>query len=155
MKTAATAICLALAFGGSASAAEKVPAPKCENFAELKAEFAKDPEPELRATKFTTLTAGQWHLVEGIYLGSPLTPPGFPPGSGAVLLQANNKNSILWLRGKDACMTIMTDGRDQSGRPHLAYMPMPISDDQLKGLEVVKTGVGEAAPDDSKDELKL
>ena len=99
MKAVALGLVAALAMGNAAFAAEKVPAPKCDNLAKVKAEFAKDPE--LKAAKFTPLTDGQWHFVEGIFAASEITPSGLPPGNGAILIQAKNKGSILWVRGKD------------------------------------------------------
>ena len=61
---------------GTALAADKAPSP-CKPLAKLWADFDAK-------THFTTLTPGQFHFVEGIYVGSPTTPDGLPPGDGAL-----------------------------------------------------------------------
>jgi hypothetical protein len=62
---------------GTTLAADKTPSP-CKPLAKLWADFDAK-------THFTTLTPGQFHFVEGIYVGSPTTPDGLPPGDGALL----------------------------------------------------------------------
>ena len=48
-------------------------------------------------THFTTLTPGQFDFVEGIYVGSPATPDGLPPGDGALLAtHSGTKNGIFF-----------------------------------------------------------
>jgi peptidoglycan hydrolase-like protein with peptidoglycan-binding domain len=56
-------------------------------------------------THFTTLTPGQFHFVEGIYVGSPTTPDGLPPGDGALLATHDGAQNgiIFWTRGPLAC----------------------------------------------------
>jgi len=155
MKRVAFAVAF-LVIGGSALAAESTapPKPMCEDFAKLKAEFAKDKD--LAATKFTPLTAGQFHFMVGFYAASPLTPRGLPPGDGAQLIQFKDKASIVWTRGKTVCMSLIATGeRDESGAPKVAYMPLPLTADLVKMLETVKTGADETLSKDDGEELHL
>ena len=158
MKRTAFALAAILALGGSALAAGgTAPPPKavCDSFENMKAEFAKDKD--LAKAKFTAVTAGQFHFLAGYYAASPFTPAGLPPGDGAQLMDVGGKSSIIWTRGKKACISLMSTGQqDANGQPHLAYMPMPVPPDLLKILEAVKTGADEAFPNkDNGDELKL
>ena len=123
--------------GGSAFAAERVPparapAPVCAPLDKIKADLDAK-------THFVALTPGQFHFAAGIYVGSPNTPMGMPPGDGALLLTHDGSKSgkILWTRGKNGCS------------------PIDLPEELVKFLNAIKTGVGEALNDDSKDELKL
>ena len=58
--------------GGAVLAADKTPSPPCKPLANLWADFDAK-------THFTALTPGQFHFVEGLYVGSPTTPEGLPP----------------------------------------------------------------------------
>jgi hypothetical protein len=82
---------------GTTLAADKTPSP-CKPLAKLWADFDAK-------THFTTLTPGQFHFVEGIYVGSPTTPDGLPPGDGALLATHDGAQNgiILWTRGPLAC----------------------------------------------------
>ena len=62
---------------GAALGADKTPSPPCKPLTRLWPDF--DPK-----THFTALTPGQFHFVEGVYVGSPTTPDGLPPGDGAM-----------------------------------------------------------------------
>ena len=75
--------------------------PSCKPLIKLRADFDA-------YTHFTELTPGQFHFVEGIYVGSPSTPDGLPPGDGALLATHDGVKSgiILWTRGPLACGTI-------------------------------------------------
>lgn len=129
-----------LAFGGSALAAEPpVFKPRCEPLAKFTAEH-KD-------AKFTKLSVGQFHFLEGFYVSSPITPEGVPPGDGALLAEIDSHPGIVWTRGRQACITIIAIG---SG--HGAYMPMPISAGQLAALKSVHTGKFEEKPGVPSDE---
>jgi hypothetical protein len=110
---------------GVALAANKTPSP-CKPLAKLQVDFDAN-------THFTTLTPGQFHFVEGIYVGSPRTPEGLPPGDGALLATHDgDKNGvILWTRGPLACG------------------PIPISEKLIKLIASIKTG----AIDDEGNEL--
>src|SRR5262249_40916346 len=96
-------ITFALVFGlnpvipGVALAGNKTPSP-CRPLIKLRAAFDAN-------THFTALTPGQFHFVEGIYVGSPSTPDGLPPGDGALLATHDGAKSgiILWTRGPLAC----------------------------------------------------
>jgi hypothetical protein len=152
MKTIALCIAaVSLAVGGSAFAAERavqIPPPHCEPIVEMKASV-KDKD-----VKFTILTPGQFHFISGVYVGSPITPPGgLPPGDGAILLEGKKGAGVIWTRGNDACITqIVVDIEHRQA----AYLPLPVGRDLLLILKGIKSGKDETvAPDDSKDELKL
>jgi hypothetical protein len=108
-----TMLLIALAFGGSAEAAQRHGArppgsspahspgtAQCMALAAMKA--------KLKAMTWTPLTAGQFHFMEGVYVGSPATPEGLPPGDGAELVQAPGEKDgvIVWTRGKRACVAM-------------------------------------------------
>ena len=152
----ALAFAAIVAMGVPAYAAEgKAPNPHCEDFAKLKASLAKSAD--TAGAKFTELTPGQYHFVAGIYMASPITPSGGPPGEGAQLLTMSGHSGVLWTHGKQICMSLIATGeKDENGRPVVAYMPLPLSPDLLKMLESVKTGSGEVlSSDKSKDDLAL
>ena len=79
------------------------------------------------------LTPGQFHFVEGLYVESPTTPEGLPPGDGALLATHDSgKNGIIvWTRGPLACA------------------PIPINEKLVKLIAIIKTG----ALDGGGDEL--
>ena len=107
---AAVILLASLTFGGPALAAhehsERAPEPKCRAIAEFKKDFG----PHIR---FTTLTPGQFHFVEGVYVGSPTTPPGLPPGDGAMLAteKGAQKALLIWTRGDKGCDPLPIDIR--------------------------------------------
>jgi hypothetical protein len=78
-------------------------------------------------TKFTPLTPGQFHFAEGVYVGSPSTPDGLPPATGALLAEKEGMEGglILWTRGTLTCGGLALTG------------------DQLKLVRGVKTGKDE------------
>jgi hypothetical protein len=122
-----TALLLGLhSIGGTAFAANGKSWPPCKPLTKLWAEFDNK-------THFTTLTPGQFHFVEGIYVGSPTTPPGLPPGDGALLATHDGvKNGIIiWTRGPLACA------------------PIPINEKLMNLVTGIKTG----ALDGQGDEL--
>ena len=119
--------------------------PQCKPLTEIK---AKNKE-----AKFTPLSVGQYHFALGFYVGSPITPDGAPPGNGAMLVEAAGHAAILWMRGAEACVTVIA-----LGQGHGDYMPMPITAPQLAMLKAVRTGKLEEVPPsdaDTKDELHL
>ncbi|HTZ66949.1 MAG TPA: hypothetical protein VMB83_05670 [Roseiarcus sp.] len=103
--------------GGAALSAERKPSPLCKPLAKLWAEFDSK-------THFTTLTPGQFHFVEGLYVGSPTTPEGLPPGDGALLATHDGaKNGIIiWTRGPLGCA------------------PIPINEKLIDLIARIKTG---------------
>jgi hypothetical protein len=127
-----TAIISALVFGlnpairGTVLAADKAPSPPCKPLAKLWADFDAK-------THFTELTPGQFHFVEGLYVGSPTTPEGLPPGNGALLATHDGaKNGIvIWTHGPLACA------------------PIPINEKLVRLIASIKTG----ALDGGGDEL--
>jgi hypothetical protein len=128
------------------SADTAIPAPHCETIDAMKA--------SLKDAKFTSLSPGQFHFMAGVYVASPITPPGgMPPGDGALLVEIKNKAALVWTRGKKACITEVVIDSEQ----HLAaYVPLPIDPKLLALLRSIKTGVDETvSPDDSDEERKL
>jgi hypothetical protein len=110
---------------GAALAADKAPSPPCKSLAKLWAEFDVK-------TRFTALTPGQFHFVEGLYVGSPTTPEGLPPGDGALLATHDGaKNGIvIWTKGPLACA------------------PIPINEKLIKLIGSIKTGVVDGEGDE-------
>lgn len=102
---------------GAALAADKTPPPPCKPLARLWVDFDAK-------THFTALTPGQFHFVEGVYVGSPTTPDGLPPGDGAMLATHDGASNgvIIWTRGPLACG------------------PIQISEKLIKLIAAIKTG---------------
>jgi hypothetical protein len=103
--------------GSTALAAGRTPSPPCKPLAKLWPDFDTK-------THFARLTPGQFHFVEGLYVGSPATPEGLPPGDGALLAtHDDSKNGvIIWTRGSLACA------------------PIPISEKLIRLIASIKTG---------------
>ena len=123
---AAVILLASLTFGGPALAAHEhserapaAPAPECKKISDIKSE-----NPHLR---FTVLTPGQFHFIEGVYVGSPSTPPGMPPGDGAMLLTGKGASSafVIWTHGDKGCN------------------PLPIPIKLAEMIPGIKTGAGE------------
>lgn len=142
MRSVALALIASLAVGGPCYAGERAETmasaePHCQPLSDLKA--------ALKDAKFTTLTAGQFHFMAGLYVGSPITPPGgLPPGNGAVLIEGPGGSLIVWTRGAkhgpEACITPIVVDVEQ----HKAmYMPMPITPELLAMLRSIKSGKDE------------
>ena len=107
-----------VAFGGAAHAVEREGAhAQCKVLAKLKAEFDAK-------THVVQLTSGQFHFVEGVYVGSPSTPDGLPPGDGALLVSHDGDKDgiIIWTRGQLACG------------------PIPVNERLIKLIDSIKTG---------------
>ena len=137
---------LALRADVALSADRAIPAPHCETIDAMKA--------SLKDAKFTALSPGQFHFMAGVYVASPITPPGgMPPGDGALLIEMKNKAALVWTRGKQACITEIVIDSEQ----HLAaYVPLPIDAKLLALLRSIKTGVDETvSPDDSDEDRRL
>jgi hypothetical protein len=102
------------------------PLVRCKALVKLKADFDAK-------THWTQLSPGQFHFVEGVYVGSPSTPEGLPPGDGAMLAQHDGDKDgvIIWTRGPLACA------------------PLPVPEKLIKLMGAIKTG----ALDDNGDEL--
>jgi hypothetical protein len=86
---------------GPALAGDRKPSLPCKPLDKLRAELDSK-------TRLTKLTPGQFHFVEGLYVGSPMTPDGLPPGDSALLATHDGaKNGIIiWTRGRLACAPI-------------------------------------------------
>ena len=115
-----------LGFALAADSGARTLAPHCKPILKLKADFDEH-------THFTKLSPGQFHFVEGVYVGSPATPEGLPPGDGALLAQheGDKDGVIVWTRGALACA------------------PLPIPEKLIKLMGAIKTG----ALDDDGQEL--
>ena len=111
---------------GTVLAADKTPSPPCKPLAKLWADFDDK-------THLTALTPGQFHFVQGVYVGSPTTPDGLPPGDGAMLATHDGAANgiIIWTRGPLACG------------------PIQISEKLVNIIAAIKTG----ALDGEGDEL--
>jgi len=116
--TAAFVLGLAPMIAGPALAGDKKPSPTCRPLDKLRAEFDSK-------THLTKLTPGQFHFVEGLYVGSPTTPDGLPPGDSALLVTHDGFKDgiILWTRGRLACA------------------PISVSEKLINLIAGVKTGV--------------
>ncbi len=115
------AIALSLVFALSCSdavlAADNAPKATCKPLAKLKADFDAK-------THFVVLTPGQFHFAEGVYVGSPTTPDGLPPGDGALLVSHDGEKDgiIVWTRGALACA------------------PTPVNEKLINLIAGIKTG---------------
>lgn len=100
-----------------ALADDRKPSRSCKALDKLRAELDGK-------THLTKLTPGQFHFVEGLYVGSPTTPDGLPPGDSAVLATHDGvKDGILfWTRGPLACA------------------PIPVSEKLINLIASIKTG---------------
>jgi hypothetical protein len=90
----------------------------------------------------------------GVYVASPITPPGgMPPGDGALLIEIKDKAALVWTRGKQACITqIVVDAEHHIA----AYVPLPVDAKLLSILRSIKTGADETvSPDDSSEDRRL
>jgi hypothetical protein len=110
--------------GGVAFAAERAPAPPCMPLAKFKATNSDS------QTHLTDLTPGQFHFVAGIYVGSPTTPEGLPPGDSVILARHDGvKNgALVWVNTK----------------LKLACAPTTIDEKLLKLVDAIKTGALDA-----------
>jgi len=121
LRTLTIALAMSLAFGGVAYAAQGPRShPQCKALAKLKAEFDTK-------THAIPLTAGQFHFIEGVYVGSPSTPDGLPPGDGAILVthDGDKDGIVIWTRGTLGCA------------------PIPVNENLIRLMTAVKTGEGE------------
>jgi hypothetical protein len=149
LKVSTLAFVVMLVGGNAALAAERtqgVPGPHCETIAAIEA--------STKEARFTTLSPGQFHFMAGVYVASPITPPGgMPPGDGALLIEIKDKAALVWTRGKQACITqIVVDTEHHVA----AYVPLPIDAKLLAILRSIKTGADETVgPDDSSEDRRL
>jgi hypothetical protein len=100
-----------------ASSALAVEAPRCASLENAQKAAGKD-------TAIAPLTPAQFHFLQGVYVLSPATPDGLPPGDGALLLTHDHGNEglILWTLGPLVCE------------------PMPAPKKLLEYLAQVKSG---------------
>jgi hypothetical protein len=98
--------------------AERNFSPPCKPLAKLLADFDAK-------THFAVLTPGQFHFAEGLYVASPTTPDGLPPGNGALLATHDGAHVgiVIWTRGPLACA------------------PIPINEKLMKLFSSIKTGL--------------
>jgi hypothetical protein len=119
-------IIAALAFGDPTLAAESERAPLCTPLTRFR---ANNTDPKSHLAK---LTPGQFHFVEGFYIASPSTPPGLPPGDGALLATYDGERGgvLIWTRGTLACN------------------PIPIAEKLVVLISSIKSGKLEGLPDE-------
>ncbi len=105
----------------------RVATPNCKTIEKMKADFDDG------KVHFSTLSPGQFHFVEGVYVGSPSTPEGLPPGDGVMLVthEGDKDGVLVWTRGSLACG------------------PLPIPAKLIEYIKQIKTG----ALDDNGQEL--
>jgi hypothetical protein len=108
-----------LSFACLASSAVAAESPHC-------ASLEKAQEAVGKGTAIGPLTPAQFHFLQGVYVLSPTTPDGLPPGDGALLLTRDHGDEglILWTLGPLVCD------------------PMPAPKKLMDYLERVKTGAG-------------
>lgn len=143
MNRIALTVCLSLI---AAPALADAYAPHCEPIAKIK-EGAKE-------AKFTTMTAGQTHFLEGLYVASPITPPGgLPPGNGALLMEVKGKfTGVIWTRGKEGCITPIVANQDTH---EAVYMPMPLTPELVALLKRIQSGKDEKVVGGEPDPSEL
>jgi hypothetical protein len=92
--------------------------PKCVDATEFKAMF-KPPN-----SSWVDLTPGQFHFIEGFWVGFPSTPPGPPPGDHGVLahMKGDKGSAVIILKGAKICSVL------------------PVTPEVVKMLNDVKTG---------------
>ena len=108
-----------LSFACLASSAVAAESPRC-------ASLEKAQEAAGNGTAIAPLTSAQFHFLQGVYVLSPTTPDGLPPGDGALLLTRDHGDEglILWTLGPLVCE------------------PMPAPKKLMDYLARVKTGAG-------------
>ena len=87
-----------------ALAAGAAPKGKCEPLEKAEADFAKFIAPD-KAT-FTRVTPGQFHFLQGVAAINPETPPGLPPGDGALLAMGDRSGEgvVMFVSGAKMCL---------------------------------------------------
>lgn len=133
MRGVALSLLACLVFGSVAVAAERAPAPHCMKIEEFKKTFD-------HKTRFEVLSPGAFHVMEGIWIGSPSTPPGLPPGDGAILIthKGSKDGLLIWTRGDQGCS------------------PIEVTQAIISTLATIRTAAGEkVAPYDDGEDMKL
>ena len=84
-------------------------------------------EVEAQGGRWSEMSIGQYHFLEGIYAMNPLTPEGLPPGTGAVFASdvEGKKGMIFWKKGSMVCS------------------PMPAPEVLMDLVKQIATGKGE------------
>jgi hypothetical protein len=87
-----------LSFACLASSAVAAEGPRCASLEKAQKAAGKD-------TSIAPLTPAQFHFLQGVYVVSPTTPDGLPPGDGALLLTHDHgaDGLILWTLGPLVC----------------------------------------------------
>ena len=86
LKAAALLSCVCLASSAAAAGT-----PRCASLDKAQNAAGKD-------TAIAPLTPAQFHFLQGVYVLSPMTPDGLPPGDGALLLTHDHGGEGLILR---------------------------------------------------------
>ena len=127
-------VLLVLGFFVSTSAFAQIATPPakiaCAPLAKIEASIVKNMAPD--KVEFTKVTPGQYNFLQGLYAGSPETPPGLPPGETAILAMAEKQSNavILFVRaGRFVCY------------------PMGVAKELIKLMDEVITGKTDSAGD--------
>ena len=86
------------------AATARSPLTRCESLEKAEADFAKFIAPD-KAT-FTRVTPGQFHFLQGVAAINPETPPGLPPGDGALLAMGDRSGEgvVMFVSGGKMCL---------------------------------------------------
>jgi len=98
------ALLAAFVASGSAFAAGQPPKHICKPAKDVRSSFPAN-------TVFTTVTPGQLNFLRGVAVLNPQTPPGIPPGHGAVLVQGPGKDAggfVFFVNGSSYCTPMVT-----------------------------------------------
>ncbi len=90
----------------------------------------KDVQEKMVGSTLRVLSLGEFHFLQGVYVGSPTTPQGLPPGDGALLATT---------KGVDNAVVIWTN--KASG---LACSPIPVQGAIITLMGRINTGPGDA-----------
>jgi hypothetical protein len=133
LRTLAIAAALAMTGGAAFAAGER--ASDCQPIARFKAEVSKN----MPGARFTAMSVGQYHFVQGLYVGLPSTAEGLPPGDGALLSESESGSGIAFTRGGNlVCMFKTRAGGEAPG--------IPITPGLVAVIKAVRTGKLEEAP---------
>lgn len=76
----------------------------CTPLAKFKSKMVSDGD------TVTVMTPGQFHFLVGVYVGSPVTPEGLPPGNGAMVISHGDSSLVVWTRdNKLACNPMLVN----------------------------------------------
>ncbi len=89
----------------------------------------KDVQEKMAGATLRELSLGEFHFLQGVYVGLPMTPQGLPPGDGALLATIKGDNSIVIWTNKAA---------------GTACSPRPVAQPIIDLMGKINTGPGDA-----------